>query len=274
LDLGKIRYYDYLFKRPGPFYLAKDGLKAIMLRLGAMSRIDRKKYLGFKDCLLREGNEIISDSSYSKYSISYFFPDIPPEKVKVLYPPAKHEVGPSEVSDSGLARLINEGRKYVLLLGCNRPDKNVDIALKAIPRLLAADESLHFLLVGKVRHQTNERVANSDFLSGSDLDIAYKNAYAFIYPSLSEGFGYPPLEAMKHGTPVIASNASSIPEVLADGAAYFSPFYENDLFKAYMEIGEDHEGWSRRAKERQEAVASRQAADLDLLVNSILFPGK
>lgn len=71
---------------------------------------------------------------------------------------------------------------------------------------------------------------NLPLLSPSDLGHAYKNAYALIFPSLQEGFGYPPLEAMGYGVPVISSNVCSMPIILSNSALMFSPFYKNDLF--------------------------------------------
>lgn len=73
-------------------------------------------------------------------------------------------------------------------------------------------------------------------LSGNDHLLAnlYKNASAFIYPSLYEGFGIPPLEAMSHGCPVVCSNTSSMPEVVGDAGEYFDPTDQNSI-KAAIE---------------------------------------
>lgn len=69
------------------------------------------------------------------------------------------------------------------------------------------------------------------FESGSDRDLAerYRAAAAFVYPSMYEGFGIPPLEAMSHGCPVVCSNAGSIPEVVGDGGVYFDPNNSDEL---------------------------------------------
>jgi glycosyltransferase involved in cell wall biosynthesis len=69
------------------------------------------------------------------------------------------------------------------------------------------------------------------FESGSDRDLAehYRAATAFVYPSMYEGFGIPPLEAMSHGCPVVCSNAGAIPEVVGDAGVYFDPNNSDEL---------------------------------------------
>lgn len=57
--------------------------------------------------------------------------------------------------------------------------------------------------------------------SPTDIEYVYKNAYALVYPSYSERFGYPPIEAMKHGTPILSASVCSMPEVLKDAAYIF-----------------------------------------------------
>lgn len=69
----------------------------------------------------------------------------------------------------------------------------------------------------------------NNYLSDRHLAKLYRCSLAFVYPSLYEGFGIPPLEAMSCGTPVIASNTSSIPEVVGDAGILFNPESSNDL---------------------------------------------
>ena len=73
-------------------------------------------------------------------------------------------------------------------------------------------------------------------VSDAELADLYHNASAFVFPSLSEGFGLPPLEAMAHNAPVLASNASCLPEILGDAALYFDPYKPEDLADKAEEI--------------------------------------
>ena len=110
--------------------------------------------------------------------------------------------------------------------------------------------------------------AKDRYVPDEDLAVFYKNALAFVFPSLSEGFGLPPLEAMQFGTPVCASNATAIPEICADAALYFDPQDTKDMaakMKAIVKNGElrkdlvrkgynnlDRFSWNKMARETLE----------------------
>jgi len=131
-----------------------------------------------------------------------------------------------------------EGRPTLLYVGNRRGYKNFGTLLKAYASspVLREFELVAFGGHGVLREEQrqisrlglNERVR---FESGADRELAarYRAASAFIYPSMYEGFGIPPLEAMSHGCPVVCSNAGSIPEVVGDAGLYFDPTSVEDL---------------------------------------------
>jgi glycosyltransferase involved in cell wall biosynthesis len=84
--------------------------------------------------------------------------------------------------------------------------------------------------------ELSDRVVLTGFIPDGQLKWAMQNARAYIYPSLSEGFGLPPLEAMLNGTPVVASNATCIPEVCGEAAAYFDPLDVEDMATAINKV--------------------------------------
>jgi glycosyltransferase involved in cell wall biosynthesis len=86
--------------------------------------------------------------------------------------------------------------------------------------------------------EQNVQRDNVRYLSGSDdlLAALYAAAAALVYPSLYEGFGMPPLEAMSMGCPVVCSNASSLPEVVGEAAEFFDPLREDDLVAAIERV--------------------------------------
>lgn len=100
----------------------------------------------------------------------------------------------------------------------------------------------------------------------------YSNAFCFVYPSLNEGFGYPPILAMSVNTPVIASSATSIPEVCGNAALYFSPENMDDLCNRILHIVDDEE---KRAelialgKERVRFLQKKQSADISKYIGLI-----
>ena len=74
------------------------------------------------------------------------------------------------------------------------------------------------------------------YVPGEDLPALYNGAFAFLYPSLQEGFGIPVLEAMACGSPVVASNCSSLPEVAGEGGLLVNPFSPHEIANAMIEL--------------------------------------
>jgi glycosyltransferase involved in cell wall biosynthesis len=154
--------------------------------------------------------------------------------------------GPKEWNKPFKDRSILPAKPYILYVG-NRelPYKNFMTLLKAfyLSKLKADFDLLCFGGGGFLKEELSlfkelklENVIK--YLEGKDefLQFCYENATAFIYPSLSEGFGIPILEAMAFGCPVIASNVSSIPEVAGDAALLFSPDSPEELGSCICKI--------------------------------------
>ena len=76
----------------------------------------------------------------------------------------------------------------------------------------------------------------SGYVTDQELAGLYKNASLYVFPSLSEGFGLPPLEAMSHNLPVASSNATCLPEILGDAAIYFDPRNTDDMARAMLKV--------------------------------------
>ena len=135
---------------------------------------------------------------------------------------------------------ISREKKKLLYVGNLKPHKNLITLLKALKVLNRDDVEL--LLVGKAFKSVDlekqeeelgirEQVIHTGMVEKTELVDLYNIADIFVFPSLYEGFGIPPLEAMACGTPVIAANNSSIPEVCGDAAMYFDGSDEQSLAK-------------------------------------------
>lgn len=132
------------------------------------------------------------------------------------------------------------GKPYILYVGHRNAFRNFERLLRAYAQSAVLKNDFVLLFFGGGELSANEHDAlkslsltgaNVMHLSGGDdiLAALYSNAAAFVYPSLYEGFGIPPLEAMSYGCPVVCSNVSSIPEVVGDAAELFNPEDEHDM---------------------------------------------
>ncbi|MGE0602006.1 MAG: glycosyltransferase family 4 protein [Dehalococcoidia bacterium] len=164
----------------------------------------------------------------------------PPERIRVIAEAPRDGLAPS--SPDAIARLrasLGIEEPYLLCLGTAEPGKRAVDAIRAMPKVIEAVPGAQLVLAGNpgrlssALHREGARlgvqhaVHFAGYVDDSDLPALLTGATALIFPSLYEGFGLPPLEAMACGTPVIASDAPAMSEVL-DGAATFVPIRNPD----------------------------------------------
>jgi glycosyltransferase involved in cell wall biosynthesis len=151
------------------------------------------------------------------------------------------------------------GKQFIMYVGNATPHKNLDRLVEAFKLIQESNPSLYLALGGKttsnykalaekVAMKNIQNVVFTDFVSEGQLRWMYENCVAYVFPSLSEGFGLPGLEAMIHGAPVISSNATCLPEVYGDAAYYFYPYHTKEIANAIEEI-------VKNQKLREELVA-------------------
>lgn len=158
------------------------------------------------------------------------------EKISVIYEASKWELQPEEIADKEDSFCSRYGivRDYVLTIGNELPHKNIGRVIEAMSHLQSMNgmcaQSVSLVIVGDLGRSlatmqslaeeigVGKKVLFVGRLSDSDLKSAYRNAALFVFPSLMEGFGLPVLEAMELDVPVLASDATSLPEI-AGGAA-------------------------------------------------------
>ena len=130
--------------------------------------------------------------------------------------------------------------KFLLYVGQHGWHKNIPRLFEAHQKLLDRHPDLGLILVGKIdpwaqrnkdwsEAQGMRNIHFTGFLPDAQRDWLYGQAAAYVFPSLAEGFGLPGIEAMMHGTPVVSSNATCLPEVYADAARYFDPENVDDM---------------------------------------------
>lgn len=221
--------------------------------------------------MLRQKNfHFITVSNHSKYSILSYFPFLDGNQIKVFY-------SPDTTSDK--QRLISSLGNYYLIVSGNRWEKN---SLRAIIALDALFEDgrirdKEVVVTGlnspafhyKLKHPDHFHFVG--YVNDEKLNELYANCFSLVYPSLNEGFGYPPLEAMRYKKPVLASPYTSIAEVCSNGAMYFNPYdlYEIKSRILALEDNSIYHYQSYLAFERYNEIRNRQDKDLESLIHFI-----
>jgi len=219
---------------------------------------------------------VLADSKATRDDLVRHY-QIPADKIVVVYPGRDESLAP--VTDPAAlsaicARYSLTGR-YLLHVGTLQPRKNLIRLLHAFASLLASDiqppmPDLQLVITGKKGWLYDEllvevqklglaaegRVVLTGYVPDDELPALLSGALAFCFPSLYEGFGFPVIEAMSCGTPVVCSNVSSLPEVAGDAALLVDPLDVASLAAALAQIAAD-EGLRRELRERGLRQAGR-----------------
>lgn len=191
----------------------------------------------------KKSKAILTPSKFVASDIENFA-HISPDKITVTYEAADKIKEKSEPVQS------LTGKVFIMYVGRPQPHKNLPGLIDAFELLQANHPDLHLVLAGKkdplyqrfeldtVRREI-KNIVFTDFVSEGQLRWLYENTAAYVFPSLSEGFGLPGLEAMAHGAPVVSSNLTCLPEIYGDAAHYFDPTDPGDIAQKIGEVIED-----------------------------------
>jgi len=199
------------------------------------------RYIIKRSC--QNATKIIAVSEATKQDIVKYL-DIPESKIKVIHEAVANRISPvKEINKiDAIKAKYDITRPFFMYVGQWRKHKNLVKLIRAFATFRHRyDLDYQLVLVGrpdplapevqKTINQLNlqSHVVLTGYVADNDIGAFYSAAEAFVFPSLYEGFGLPPLEAMAAGTPVISSNASVMPEVLGDAAIYFDPENIEDI---------------------------------------------
>lgn len=241
------------------------------------TRAFRTLYRTMTPIMLSRIKTLLTVSNFSKGEISQFYG----------YPEKKILVVPNAVSDAFQpGPSVKDGQEYLLAVSSPSAHKNFNRMIQAFLMLRNHDD-LQLHIVGAASEifadESLQRLASRDSrirflgrLSDSELIAQYQGAVAFVFPSLYEGFGIPPLEAQACGCPVLAANAASIPEVLQASALYFDPLDVGHIASAMERILTDgplrqslrRRGLSNVTRFSWDESARRVSQRIDTLINS------
>jgi len=197
----------------------------------------------------KKADQIIAVSQSTKDDLIDLY-GIEPSKIKVIYSGVDNEsrIVNSESRILEVRKKYNLPEKYILYLGTLEPRKNIIGLIKAFElfkksyKLQATSYKLVIAGAKGWLYEDIFKAANNSsvkddivftgFVEDKDKSVLYGNAELFVYPSFYEGFGFPPLEAMTYGVPVITSNFSSLPEAVGDAAIMVDPYNLDELAEA------------------------------------------
>ncbi len=210
-----------------------------------MSKVMPKRYLKTKigiykgEFEIAKNYELVTVSEHSKYAIMNYFPYV--KNVFVGYSPMKIVNGNTD--DSILNKYSLEKGKYILMVSASRGEKNCLRGMMAIDKLKkenALPKDIKVVMTGVTYEKPFKKYVDNNvivlgYVDTITLETLYKNAHLFLYPTVNEGFGYPPLEAMKYHTLVATSAITSVPEVCGDAVIYFNPYDINEIKNRIMQ---------------------------------------
>jgi glycosyltransferase involved in cell wall biosynthesis len=207
---------------------------------------------------LRPQDFALTISESTKHDLCTYRSDIDPARVFVT-PLAASELfyrctDAAQLAETRSKYQIPEGVPYFLSLSTLEPRKNIEQVIKSFSRLVREQRisDLHLVLVGvkgwdynrvleaiKDFELSEDRIILTGYVADRDLAALYSGALGFIYLSLYEGFGLPPLEAMQCGIPVITSDRASLPEVVGDAGLMFDPGDQDGVCQAMFDLYRD-----------------------------------
>lgn len=197
---------------------------------------------------LKTADRIIAVSNSTKRDLINYF-NIPEEKIKVILEAADEKfklLNKEEINE--VKQKYNLNFPFILYVGTLEARKNIPTLIKAFYKIKKKNIEHKLVIAGKKGWKYKEIFETIDkldlqndvvftgYVSDEDLPALYNAADLFVYPSIYEGFGLPPLEAMACGTPVITSNTSSLPEVVGDAGIMVDPCDVDGLTQTMCDV--------------------------------------
>src|SRR6201984_668396 len=228
---------------PCPYVVTVHDVLEYMSRARGFSEVRRSMHFQLTNRVLRKAARILAVSEFSKSEIEKLF-RVQPRRVGVVYNAIDERFLRGHATDAErqmIAQRYQVTYPFLLYAGRISPHKNLIRIIEAFSALRGELDKEHkfpdlkLIIIGDdlsghpdlrrtvVRSGVQNEVRFLGFVPIEILGIFYDVAHVFLFPSLYEGFGLPPLEAMSHGTPVVTSNTSSLPEVVGNAAVLVNP---------------------------------------------------
>lgn len=195
--------------------------------------------------------KVITVSEFTKQDILHEYPGVK-NKIAVTYEACEELASTPTQNEGQILAKYGIIKPYLLYVGNAYPHKNLERLLAAFALILQQKSELSLVLVGKedyfyarlkefVAQKKIENVKFPGYVPDEDLQAVYADAAAYVFPSLYEGFGLPPLEAMSRGIPVVSSRSACMPEILGDSALFMNAENEQEMSQEILRITEDED---------------------------------
>lgn len=246
-----------------PFLKSKNIISAVTIHDLAFKffpnffpKKDLRRLNLFTDFAVKKADKIIAVSDSTKNDILKVYPNIKDEKIKVIYHGFDSDLFQrEEVSEEEKNKIYTKYKilntRYILYVGALQPRKNLKTLISAFENIKNEMPELKLVLAGEKawmwkeivkcvsRSAYREDIIITGTIGFDELNILYKNASIFVFPSLYEGFGIPILEAMAAKIPVICARNSSLTEVGGDAVEYFESLNVNELAEKIKKVLSD-----------------------------------
>jgi glycosyltransferase involved in cell wall biosynthesis len=212
--------------------------------------LKKKAYHRVINYAIKNSEKIIAVSQHTKQDILKYF-KIDPQKIIVTYEGVDITETPLSETTEAILKKYGIMKPYVLYVGNAYPHKNLDRLIMAFREVVKKHSGLHLVLAGRedyfykrlknfARNMNISGIIFTGHIEEEHLPTIYREAKLYVFPSLYEGFGLPPLEAMARNVPVVSSNVSCLPEILGSAAYFFDPRGISETAEAIERVLEDN----------------------------------
>lgn len=202
---------------------------------------------------IKNADKLICISAFTAKELLNYYPNINDSRIEVVYNGFDYkEIKLSEETIKITFDKFNISKEYLLFVGTLSPHKNIEGIVEAFNEIKRQGYDYQLVICGKKgwlyedifnkvkKLNLENEVIFTDYVNDEELEILYKNTKLFVFPSLYEGFGFPPIEAMARKVPVLTSREGALPEIVGDAAIFCDAYNVKDITKNIVRVIDDN----------------------------------